>query len=452
MKKNFIYLMLLFTTAFVACKKEKALNVDITKSNLDTFVPGEIDKYLKDNFLDPYNIAVIYRFDRYYPSLDKEVTPVREDKIKLVMEGVKATFIEPYMAIGGKNFFKPKVPKQLVLFGSAEYSDQQITLGTADAGRQINLFVLNDFDKTNPATFIQLFHTMHHEFGHILNQNIPVSPDYEAISSNYIGSAWVGASNPPDVAKGLGFITRYARNSKDEDFVEMVATMLAEGRDFFDAYVNTADAAAQVKLRKKEQMVIDYYKASFGIDFRALQTSVRAAIDNYGPSSVRTLPFNFNAGVYKGFTIDKTATGQSTAFVTAYNTAAANLLAGNQIIFQGLDLDFANLSVNRTDMILKIKARNVAGTFDGYLYYALKATFDTTTGRITLALGTPGATVEYTNGTGLQPLTKPLLDYLTTKTFNISWIENVVPNSKDVLLGFIDVSNSQLGFYGTIKR
>lgn len=445
MRKNFIYFMLLFAIALAACKKEKALNVDITKSNLDTFVPGDIDKYLKDNFLDPYNIAVLYRFDRNFPKLDKEVTPVREDKIKLSMDGIIATFIQPYMTIAGKNFFKPKVPKQLALFGSAEYSDQQITLGTADAGRQINLFVLNDFDKNSPATFMQLFHTMHHEFGHILNQNIPVPPDYEAISSNYIGSAWVGAANPPATAKALGFITRYARNNKDEDFVEMIATMLAEGRDFFDAYVNTADALAQAKLRLKEQMVVDYYKTSFGIDFRALQTSVRTAIDTYGPASVRSVGLNFTSGSYNGFNIDEGATGQPAAFVTAYNTSytAAAAPAFDSPIFPQFELSFTDTKVNRTDMILKF----TDGTYN--YWFNMKATV--TGNNVQFARAAQGTTANYSNGTFIQVPIKPLLDYFTTKTFKMDWIEGTMPGSKNLILGFFDGSNNQLAFYGRIK-
>ncbi len=42
-----------------------------------------------------------------------------------------------------KGFLLPLLPKEIALFGSGEYSDNQVTLGTADAGRQINLYVVN---------------------------------------------------------------------------------------------------------------------------------------------------------------------------------------------------------------------------------------------------------------------------------------------------------------------
>lgn len=455
MKKIFLYLVLLVTVT-VSCKKEKALNVDITKSNLDTYTKGRLDKWLEDNFLNPYNMEILYRFDRYQTKIDKEVAPVLEDKVQPIMEGVQAIFIQPYLDISSKAFLLPILPKEIALFGSAEYSDDQITLGTADAGRQINLYVVNSYDKNNYASVMgspdqpAAFHTMHHEFAHILNQNIPVPAGYEEISSSYVGSAWVGAGNPLSVAKGLGFVTRYARNNKNEDFAEMVSTLLVEGQDFFDAYVNTAtDPTAITKLRKKEQVVVDYYKSAFGFDFRKLQARVRTAIETYAPVTITPVPTWLSQGSYKGFTVEKNATSQGSEFVTAYNAAiaASSAPAYASPISPTFELVFANPSVNRTAMILKF----TDGTYQ--YWYNLTATITTgASGTIKLARATQGTTAQYGNGTFLQVPMKPLLDYLTTKTFKVNWIENLIPGSRSTLMGFIDNSNSQLGFYGTVQR
>lgn len=453
MKKIFLCLTLL-TTVLVSCKKEKALNVDITKSNLDTYAKGKLDKWLDDNFLNPYNIEVLYRFDRYQASIDKEVSPVLEDNVQPIMEGVSAIFIKPYLEVTNKAFLLPILPKEIALFGTGEYSDEQITLGTADAGRQINLYEVNQYDRNNRTSVLgtldrpAAFHTMHHEFTHILNQNIPVPPGFEEISSNYIGSAWVGAGNPSSLAKSLGFITRYSRNNKDEDFAEMTATLLVEGQDVFDAYVSTAtDPTAIAKLRKKEQMVVDYFKTSFGIDFRVLQARVKLAMETYAPVTITPPITNYNAGSYGGFLIDKTAPSQSTAYVTAFNSTNTSTTAGGYPLQNTVELTFLNRATNRTDMILKVRT-NTAVEF----WYSLKATISTSQNTVKYALGTQGTAVQYTNGTAFQTRMKPLLDYLTTKTFNLNWIDNIIPNSKNVSLGFFDTSNNQLGFYGTITR
>jgi substrate import-associated zinc metallohydrolase lipoprotein len=454
MKNIFLYLILLLTV-MVSCKKEKALNVDITKSNLDTYQKGGLDKWLEDNFLNPYNMEILYRFDRYQASIDKEIAPVFEDQVQPIMEGVSQIFIQPYLDITGKAFLLPILPKEIALFGSGEYSDDQLTLGTADAGRQINLYEVNKYDRTNALSVMgtqerpAAFHTMHHEFAHILNQNIPVPPGFENISSNYVGSAWVGAGNSAATAKSFGFVTRYARNNKDEDFAEMVASLLVGGQDAFDAYVNiSTDATVIAKLRKKEQVVVDYYKSAFGIDFRRLQAKVRTAIETYAPVTIVPPVNRLSQGSFKGFTVDKNAASQSTAFVTAYNSAVSGVNTQFGLsINPTFELIFTNVAVNRADMILKF----TGGTF--VFWYNLTATITTgTSGTLKLARATQGTATQYGNGTLIQVPMKPLLDYLTTKTFKINWIENVIPDSRGTLLGFIDNSNSQLGFYGSIQR
>lgn len=454
MKKIFVYLILL-VTVMVSCKKEKALNVDITKSNLDTYVKDDLDKWLDANFLNPYNMEVLYRFDRYQTKIDKEVAPVMADKVQPIMEGVSAIFIKPYLEISSKAFLLPILPKEIALFGSAEYSDDQITLGSADAGRQINLYVVNSYDKNDYYSVMgtpdrpAAFHTMHHEFAHILNQNIPVPPGYEEISSSYVGSAWVGSGNTSAIAKNLGFITRYARNNKDEDFAEMVSTLLVEGQDFFDAYVNTAtDATAVTKLRKKEQVVVDYYKGSYGLDFRKLQAKVRTAIETYAPVTITPVQSWLAQGSYKGFTIDKNAASQSAAFVTAYNSSVTAVNAQYGIpINPTVELVFTNLGVNKVDMILKFTGSTFA------FWYNLTATITPgASGTFKVVRATQGGTTQYANGTLIQTQMKPILDYFTTKTFKLNWIENLFPGSKGTTMGFFDNSNSQLGFYGTVQK
>lgn len=451
MKKKFIYVLAL-SIALVSCKKEKALNVDLTKTNPSTYVPGKIDKWLTDNFLNPYNMEVLYRFDRFQAKIDKDLIPVREDQIQPAMEAVRDVWIEPYMAIAGKNFLKPFIPKQIALVGSAEYNiDGSITLGTADAGRRINLFTINDYDKTNIPKVEEMLHTIHHEFTHILHQNIPVPADYESISPEYVGGSWVSFTNTAELAKSLGYITRYSRMNKDEDFAEVTSFMLVEGRDAFDIYTNSASVSADARLRKKEQIVINYFKGNYGIDFRALQAKVKAAKETLTGAS-RSFRSNLVAGAYKGFSVDKNAVSQSADFVTAYNNAVAAVVAGFGIsIDSKFELEFANLKTNKTDFILKLTGKGPG--FAGSFWYNLKATINATTGDVKFVLAPAGTGDEYGNGTAVQARLKPLLDYLTVNTFNVNWVdESVIANSKDRLAGFTTNSDSKLGFYGSIKR
>ena len=450
MKKNILYLLLSFLVV-TACKKEEALNVDLTKSNPDLNVPGVIDTWLTTNFLNPYNMEVLYRFDRFQTPISKDLTPVREEQIQPAMEAVRDVWIAPYLSIAGSAFLKPFIPKQIALVGSAEYNvDGSITLGTADAGRRINLFTINDYDKTNVNGVTQMLHTIHHEFVHILHQNIPVPPDYEKLSPEYVGGSWISFTNTAAIAKDLGFITRYSRMNKDEDFAETSSFLLVEGQDAFDIYANTAIATADTRLRQKEQMIVDYYKINYSIDFRALQSKVKEAKETL--TGFKT-PFRNNlvAGAYRGFSIDKTASLQSAAFVTAYNTVIANVAASNAFVVDPkMDLEFVNIKSNRADMVLKFRARG--GTFDGSFWYNLRATINPTTGSVTFTTAAAGTGTEYSNGTALTVRFQPLLTYLTTNTFTADWIEGVFPGSRDNIVGFSNSANGQLAFHGTIKR
>lgn len=450
MKKIFLPLLIL-STALVSCKKEAALNVDLSKTNPVNSFPGATDIWLTANFLDPYNMEVLYKFDRFQAKIDKDLTPVREDQIQPVMEAVRDVWIQPYLTITGRPFLMPLIPKQVALVGSAEYNiDGSITLGTADAGRRINLFTVNNYDKTNVPNVEEMLHTIHHEFTHILHQKIPVPPDFEKVAPEYVGGAWISFTNTAAIAKSLGFITRYSRMNKDEDFAETSSFLLVQGQDAYDIYANSSVASADLRLRQKEQMVVDYFKGNYGIDFRALQAKVKEAKEKLTGFKV---PFrtNLTSGAYKGFIVEKESVSQSAAFVTAYNTAITNVRVSNGITVDNkFELGFVDLKVNKTDMILKINGRSPS--FDGSFWFNLKATIDPATGNVKFALGTVGTGTEYANGTALQARFKPLLDYLVNSNFNADWIENVIPGSRDVLAGFNTLPGGQLGFYGSIKR
>ena len=82
-----------------------------------------------------------------------------------------------------------------------------------------------------------------------------------------------------DVAQSLGFITRYARNNENDDFVEMVSEMLIRPRADYDAIINDIPSIdAQALLRQKEAMVVEYYITNFNIDFYALQELTSQAV------------------------------------------------------------------------------------------------------------------------------------------------------------------------------
>ena len=294
---KYYFLVLFGLTVLGSCKKQDALNVDdVSGLGGDTWVKTPLDQWLYDSLVIPYNIATKYKWDQFELELNKDLVPPDESKVIPVMSTVERVWINPYVLQGGVEFFKTYCPKLFVLVGSASFNlDGSITLGTAEGGRKIVLYELNDFkNKTMPgyvpadsAIPKQMFHVIHHEFGHILDQNIRRPVEFDAVCKGLYTADWINTSDY--AARQDGFVTAYSESSPFEDFVEMISIMLIEGRSGFDNIVNsitgtssrgtTADEA-KARLRQKESLVVDYYKKAWSIDFYTLQTRVRTAIIN----------------------------------------------------------------------------------------------------------------------------------------------------------------------------
>lgn len=273
-----ILLFLLSLPFFLSCSKEDDdLSMPLPGLGGDTWAEGPIDIWLYENYVAPYNIEVKYRFDSYELASNKVLVPPMENKVLPVMEAIKSTWIEPYNQEAGENFLKELAPKQFVLVGSPEYNDNgTITLGTAEGGLKVVLYKINDFETDNEAEVKQMLHTIHHEFGHILHQNIMYPEAFKRITTDYTAS-WNDFSLAD--ARSRGYITQYARSQVDDDFVEMMSIMLIEGKEGFDAIVAGTPEAAQGLLRQKEAIVVGYFKEAWNINFYDLQMRTQLAID-----------------------------------------------------------------------------------------------------------------------------------------------------------------------------
>jgi substrate import-associated zinc metallohydrolase lipoprotein len=284
--------------SLASCKKESIGDVEnIPGLGGDTWANTPIDTWINDSLTVPFNIAVNYKWDQFELSLNKTLVPPKEDKIIPALSAVKKVWIDTYIAETDSLFMKRYVPKFFALCGSASWNtDGTITLGTAEGGRKVVLYVLNDFRSKSMSGYVpsdsfnikQMFHTIEHEFAHILHQTTMYPQAYKSISVGFYTSNWNNVSDAN--ARRDGFVTAYSMSSPDEDFVEMVSMMLIEGRAGFEAIVssipagtsanNVTQAQAIGKLRQKEAIVVNYFKDTWGIDFYSLQTRVRAQVVN----------------------------------------------------------------------------------------------------------------------------------------------------------------------------
>lgn len=295
MKTIITYILLCALTMLIACDKDDPGNVDnIPGLGGDTWEPGPVDIWIRDSLTTPYNISAKYKWDQGELDFNRTLTPPKEEKIIPVLSAIRKVWIDNYVAVAGELFMKRYSPKFFVLVGSPSYNtDGTITLGTAEGGRRIVLYVLNEFRTKTMSGYVpndsfnvkEMFHTIEHEFGHILHQNILYTPDFKRVSAGMYTSNWNNVSNT--MANRDGFITAYAMSAPDEDFVEMISIMLVEGRRGFDELVNGITGTspngisaeeAKNRLRQKETFVVNYFKDNWNIDFYNLQARTRASV------------------------------------------------------------------------------------------------------------------------------------------------------------------------------
>lgn len=448
-KKGIVALAVI--TFLASCKKEGTLNanLDIIDQNIIKN-KNATDIWLDQNFLNPYNIETKYRYDRFELALSKNITPPLIEQVIPAMETVRDVWIKPFEAAGGADFIKRISPKQFVLAGSAEYnSNGTITLGTAEGGRKIVLYVLNDFDKTSLPSVTRMIQVIQHEYTHILNQTVDITPEYQTVSRGGYEANWT--QRPLTEAYSLGFITQYARVSPLEDFAEQSSNMLMMGRVKYNGIVASLPADAQVKLKKKEQYVVDYFKTAFNIDFYQLQAEVQKALFNI---SAPVLHRMIGPGIgYTTLTTNPSAEpNQSAEFLAAWNTAKTAVAA---IGGAGRQLNNMQLIFGANNLLtVRYNYTNSAGS-------ALQADADytmavnATTGVATITLNaTQPTTTTYGNMNTLRPGVAAINTYLTSGTFRINWINQIIPGQIGFVgsLGaFYKTANANSYIYGVMN-
>ncbi len=285
----------------VSCTKEDPLPPldDISGLGGDTWVPTAIDNWIYDNYTEPYNISVKYKWELGEIDLNRTLVPPKEEQVIPLMNAIKQAWMDTYVSEAGPLFFKNIAPKFFILVGSPAYNgDGSIKLGTAEGGRKVVLYNINDFrikgmpgynPDTDTASVTEMFRTIQHEFAHILDQNVRVPISFSSASANSYTSDWLNVT--AEDARNNGFITPYSNSGRDDDWAEMLAFLLVNGQTYFDAYVNSIDPAnvsatgvtgaqAIQRLRDKEASVVTYFDQAWGIDFRVLQARTRAAINS----------------------------------------------------------------------------------------------------------------------------------------------------------------------------
>lgn len=217
--------------------------------------------------------------------MTKNLVPADSAKSTKLAIIIKYLWFDAYAEAIGPDFIKENVPRVIHLIGSPAFnSNGTIVLGTAEGGQKVTLYTVNSLTDENLKDYSYLndyyFHTMHHEFTHILNQKVAYNKSFDKVTaSGYVSGDW---TNIEDVdAQKKGFVTAYAMEEGKEDFAEMLSTYVTSTPTQWEKILSTAGAnmvdetlTARQAIEQKLSIVRDYMSKSWGLDIDKLRDAV----------------------------------------------------------------------------------------------------------------------------------------------------------------------------------
>jgi len=250
MKKIKFYISALLLVAVSAmslssCSEDKlgdTIFPDVDESLDPTSYTYKLDKFLKENYLEKYNLTFLYKMPDVSTNMNYNLVPATyENSIDLAVL-CKHLWFDVYDKVAGPDFLKTYGPRIILLIGSPAYNPTSGTeiVGLAEGGIKISLFKVNamrisDFYMMNEY----YFKTMHHEFAHILHQTKTYPNEFNTISiGHYDSNNWQDRSEGQ--VASLGFVTTYASSEFREDFAETIANYIVQTDDQWNRILDLA--------------------------------------------------------------------------------------------------------------------------------------------------------------------------------------------------------------------
>lgn len=281
--KHYIFVLMLALTAglgFVSCSDNDPDEPTIFPT--DSPSRDNLDLWLQKNYTSPYNIDFKYKMEDIESDYTYTLVPADSAKSAKLAIIVKYLWLDSYAEAMGQDFVKSNVPRVIHLVGSPAYNTNgTMVLGTAEGGLKVTLYMVNNLTNSMLESYDAMteyyFHTMHHEFTHILNQKKPYDTSYNKITeSGYISGNWYQVNDT--TAHGKGFVTPYAMSEGAEDFAEMLSTYITQPQTYWDALLANAQkvggSTAKEALEQKLEMVRNYMRESWNCDIDELRSVI----------------------------------------------------------------------------------------------------------------------------------------------------------------------------------
>ena len=278
MKKNIYAILLAFVASFalMSCSDDEPSSESIfptTSPKRDAF-----DKWLLENYTFPYNVEMKYKMEDIESDMKYHLVPADSAKTAKLSIIMKYLWFDAYNEVVGPDFIKENMPRTIHFIGSPAYnSEGTMVLGTAEGGLKITLYMVNSLDDKTLKDYDTMntyyFHTLHHEFTHILNQKIPYDQSFKLITeSGYVSGDWYTISDK--TAHQAGFITPYAMVEPLEDFVEMLSGYVTKSQSEWNAILADAGTTGAASISAKLDIVRNYMQESWNVDIDQLRAAV----------------------------------------------------------------------------------------------------------------------------------------------------------------------------------
>lgn len=279
MKKLLFYICIIsLAFTLVQCSEDDLDSKSVI--NEFNYPKNELDIWLDKNFIDPYNVEVMYRMNDLESNFEYTVVPADYQKSVEMSILLKHLCLDAYSEVVGRNFIANYFPKMIYFIGCPGYnSNGTVLLGTADSGLKIMLYNINNIDISNIDYIREKYlHVIYHEFTHILHQTIPYSTSFKDICGEYyVSEDWSSSDN--DKYLQHGFVTKYSSKNSNEDFVELTAFYISEPQSYWDNIYAAAGEEGTLKIKEKLEIIKTYMIENWNLDLDKMRDVVARRTD-----------------------------------------------------------------------------------------------------------------------------------------------------------------------------
>lgn len=268
--------LLLSVGAISSCSKDTPSGTTIFPTT--PVARNTFERWLLKNYTNPYNIDFQYKLKDGETDLTYNLVPADSAKTAKLAMITKFLWFDAYNEVVGPDFLKESAPRIIVAVGSSAYTRQRTeVVGSAEGGYKVTLNKINaltdELLHDYSAMTEYYFHTMHHEFTHILNQRKPYNPAFDLVTqSGYVSGNWLNVSTRD--ARRAGFVSPYAMMNGAEDFAEMLSFYVTYTPQAWQAILDEAGTRGANLINQKLTLIKEYTQSSWGLDLDQLRDVV----------------------------------------------------------------------------------------------------------------------------------------------------------------------------------